>query len=73
MLKFIARPWTADDIAMLNGMAGKYPTTQIAAQLGRGVPATRVKAHQLKISLRCGAGIARRPADGPAAGTGLRE
>jgi hypothetical protein len=52
MPKFISRRWTVDDIAKLKEMAGKYPATQIATELGRGPSATRVKAHQLKVSLR---------------------
>jgi hypothetical protein len=48
----IQRRWTADDIVKLRSMAQKYPTALIAAALGRGVGATAVKAHQLKLSLR---------------------
>jgi hypothetical protein len=44
--------WSADDIAKLKSMAQKYPTTTIAAQLGRSTAATIVKAHELKLSLR---------------------
>ena len=46
------RRWTADDIAKLKNMAQKLPSSTIAAQLGRSVAATAVKAHELKLSLR---------------------
>ena len=46
------RPWSADDLTKLRSMAGKYPTPRIAAELGRGISALRVKAHELRISLR---------------------
>jgi hypothetical protein len=46
------RRWSADDMAKLQSMAGKYPAKHIAAELGRGLSATMVKAHQLRISLR---------------------
>ena len=72
MGKFISRQWSADDIAKLKGMAQKYPTTQIAAQLGRGPSAVTYKAHQLKISLRVHDN-ATRPGDLPEAETELRE
>jgi hypothetical protein len=45
-------PWTADDIAMLKNMAQKEPCAMVAAQLGRSVGTTAVKAHQLGISLK---------------------
>jgi hypothetical protein len=47
-----SRRWTADDIAKLKDMAQKHPSSTIAAQLGRSVAATAVKAHELKLSLR---------------------
>jgi hypothetical protein len=72
MGKFIARRWTADDVAKLNGMAQKYPTTQIAAQLGRAPSAVTYKAHKLKISLRVWDNTTRLAHD-PGAGTELRE
>jgi hypothetical protein len=62
MGKFISRRWTTDDIAKLKGMAQKYPTTQIAVQLGRAPSAVTYKAHTLKISLRL-RDNATRPAD----------
>ena len=46
------RRWSAHDLAKLQNMARKYPAKQIAAELGRGLSATMVKAHQLRISLR---------------------
>ena len=46
------RRWTADDIAKLKNMAQKEPSAKIAAQLGRSIGATAVKAHQLGISLK---------------------
>ena len=46
------RRWTAEDMAKLQRMAQKYPAQHIAAELGRGLAATMVKAHQLRISLR---------------------
>jgi hypothetical protein len=46
------RRWTADDIAMLKNMAQKEPCSNVAAQLGRSVGTTAVKAHQLGISLK---------------------
>ena len=52
MPNFISRRWTAEDIAKLKNMAGRHPAARIAAELGRGPSATRVKAHLLKISLR---------------------
>jgi hypothetical protein len=44
--------WTDDEIAKLRTMAKKYPTDQIAQELGRGVGAIHMKAHELGISLR---------------------
>jgi hypothetical protein len=46
------RSWTAEEVAKLQNMAGKYPTAQIAAELGRGVSSIAIKAHELGISLR---------------------
>jgi hypothetical protein len=46
------RRWTADDIEKLKNMAQKEPCANLAAQLGRSVGATAVKAHQLGISLK---------------------
>jgi hypothetical protein len=44
--------WADDDIAKLKTMAKKYPTDQIAQELGRGVSAIHMKAHEFGISLR---------------------
>jgi hypothetical protein len=55
------RRWTADDIAKLKNMAQKERCANLAAQRGRSVGATAVKAHQLGISLkvpRQGGGVA---------------
>jgi hypothetical protein len=46
------RNWTDDDVAKLKRMAQKFPTAKIAADLGRSIGATIVKAHELKLSLR---------------------
>lgn len=46
------KPWTAEDVLTLQAMARKYPPEQIAAELGRGVTATLVKAHELRITLK---------------------
>ena len=43
------RPWTEDDFAKLRTMAGKFTPEEIAQALGRGVPATQVMAHKLKV------------------------
>jgi hypothetical protein len=48
----IRKRWTDEDIAKLRSMAGDYPTAQIAQELGRGLSATVMKAHQLQLSLR---------------------
>ena len=44
--------WSADDVAKLQNMAQKYPAVQIAAELGRDLSATMMKAHELRISLK---------------------
>jgi hypothetical protein len=44
--------WTADDIAKLKNLAQKQTRKDIAAELGRSVSATAVKAHHLGISLK---------------------
>jgi hypothetical protein len=46
------RPWTIEDIQKLLSMAQKYPTAQIASEIGRPIPSVRTKAHELAISLR---------------------
>ena len=44
-------PWT-DETAKLKRMAKKYPSAQIASEIGRGTNSVRTKAHELAISLR---------------------
>ena len=44
--------WTPEEISKLKRMAQKHPVAHIAAELGRGLAATTVKAHELKLSLR---------------------
>lgn len=44
--------WSDEEVDQLKSWAGKRSTAEIAAGLGRGVSATYVKAHQLKVSLR---------------------
>ena len=46
------RPWTAEDVLTLQAMARKYPPEEIAAELGRGVNATVIKAYELRIPLK---------------------
>jgi hypothetical protein len=46
------KPWTEEDIAKLKSLARRVPTRQIAKELGRGVPATVMMAHSLRLSLR---------------------
>ena len=55
------RRWTPEEISKLKSMAQKYPSAKIAEELGRGLAATVVKAHWLKMSLRY-----RRPSEGDA-------
>jgi hypothetical protein len=43
--------WSDHDIVELRSLAGKLPAAKIAAQIGRSVGATAIKAHQLKLSL----------------------
>jgi hypothetical protein len=46
------KPWSYEDIAKLKSMARRFPTAQIAQELGRGISATVMKAHELQLSLR---------------------
>ena len=48
----MGKPWTEEDVAKLRNLARRIPTRQIAKELGRGVPATVMMAHALRISLR---------------------
>jgi hypothetical protein len=47
------RVWTDYDISKLRSLASKLPIRDIAAELGRSPGATILKAHQLRLSLRC--------------------
>ena len=53
------RPWSEEDIAKLNSMAGRRPAKDIAVALGRSVEATVVAASKLKLSLRTRFGFGR--------------
>ena len=53
------RPWSEDDIAKLKSMAGRFPTREIAAELGRSPGAVFVEASKLKISLSRRSGTVR--------------
>ena len=64
------RPWTSDDIAKLACMAQKYPASEIAKALRRGLSATVMKAHTLRISLRLMPKRGSRQADGADATVG---
>ena len=44
--------WTGDEIAKLKNLAQKKSRADIAAELGRSLSATAVKAHHLGVSLR---------------------
>ncbi len=44
--------WSPEEILKLKSMAQRYPAAKIAEELGRGLAATTVKAHALKVSLR---------------------
>jgi hypothetical protein len=46
------RPWTDDEVGKLLNMAQKYPSAQIASEIGRPASSVRTKAQQLAISLR---------------------
>jgi hypothetical protein len=46
------RRWSPEEISKLKSMAQKYPAAKIAEELGRGISATMVKAHELKLSMR---------------------
>ena len=51
VLRMPRRPWSEDDVAKLRSMAGRLPTKEIAAELGRTPQATMMEASKLKISL----------------------
>jgi hypothetical protein len=48
----IRRRWTYKDVAKLLSMAQKYPSAQIASEIGRPIASVRTKACELSISLR---------------------
>jgi hypothetical protein len=48
----IRRPWTWEEVEKLLNMAQKYPTAQIASEIGRPINSVRTKPHELAISLR---------------------
>ena len=43
--------WNEHDIVKLRSLAGKLPAAKIAAEIGRSIGATVIKAHQLRLSL----------------------
>lgn len=47
------RPWTTDDIAALQDMAGRLPAVRIAQELGRSYWSLAHAAERLGVSLRC--------------------
>jgi hypothetical protein len=53
--------WSADDIAKLKNLAQKQRREDIAAELGRSLSATSVKAHQLGVSLKAPSKVALDP------------
>jgi hypothetical protein len=57
----IFKRWIADDIAKLKNLARKQRREDIAAELGRSLSATSVKAHQLGVSLKAPAKVAKNP------------
>jgi hypothetical protein len=46
------RRWTDEEVAKLLSMAEKYPSAQIASEIGRPIASVRTKARELSISLR---------------------
>jgi hypothetical protein len=44
--------WTEAEVAKLKSMAGNYSVEEIAQEVGRGISATVMKAHELQVSLR---------------------
>jgi hypothetical protein len=46
------RPWSEEDIAKLESMAGAHPVIEIAAKLRRSPAAVAVEASKLGLSLR---------------------
>lgn len=56
----MAKPWTSKDIETLRTLAQRRKAADIAAELGRSMGSTAVKAHQLGISLRFNPEVAAR-------------
>jgi hypothetical protein len=52
MSRITRKRWSEAEVAKLKSMAGKYPVQEIANELGRGIAATIMKAHDLRVSLR---------------------
>ena len=52
MVKNARKRWTEAEVAKLKSLAGNYPVEEIAKEVGRGIPATVMKAHELQVSLR---------------------
>jgi hypothetical protein len=52
MSRIPRKRWSEAEVAKLKSMAGKYPVQEIANELGRGIAATIMKAHDLRVSLR---------------------
>jgi hypothetical protein len=46
------RPWTLEEVSTLTLLAGRQSPDDIAKLLGRSGAATRIKAHELKLSMR---------------------
>lgn len=46
------RPWSEEDVAKLESMAGAHPVIEIAAKLRRSPAAVAVEASKLGLSLR---------------------
>jgi hypothetical protein len=46
------RRWTYEEVAKLLSMAEKYPSAQIASEIGRPIASVRTKAGELSVSLR---------------------
>jgi hypothetical protein len=51
-MTLMRRPWTYEEVAKLLSMAEKYPSAQIASEIGRPIASVRTKARELSISLR---------------------
>ena len=60
MSKHTRKRWSDSDTSKRKRMAENFPTAQIAQELGRGLSATIVKAHELQISLHRKSEVANR-------------